>query len=53
MAVLKTLWEASDHLCPKRFQPFVPELLGVLKRNGEITVTEQTEAGLPHERIHH
>ena len=46
VAALNTLWEATDRLCSKRFQPFVSELLGILKRNGEITVTEQAEAEL-------
>jgi len=46
MPALKTMWEATDRLCSKRFQPFVPELIAVLKRNGELSVTEETEAKL-------
>ena len=46
MAVLKVAWEATDRLCSKRFQPFLPELVGILKRNGEITVTGETEEKL-------
>ena len=46
VVALKTLWEATDRLCSKRFQPFVPELVGILKRNGELSVSEQTEAEL-------
>jgi len=46
VAALRALWEAADHLCSKRLQPFVPELLEVLKRKGEISVAEQTEAEL-------
>jgi hypothetical protein len=46
MAALKVAWEATDSLCSKRLHPFLPELIGILKRTGEITVTEQTEAQL-------
>ena len=33
---LKVLWEASDRICAKRLQPFLPELLAVLERHGEL-----------------
>ena len=46
MAALKVIWEASDCLCSKRLQPFVPELVSILKRCGELTVTEEIEAQL-------
>jgi hypothetical protein len=46
MVALKATWEASDYLCSKRLQPFLPELVGILKRCGEITITEETEAQL-------
>jgi hypothetical protein len=46
MAALKVAWEATDRLCSKRFHPFLPELIGILKRNGEFTVREETEAQL-------
>ena len=46
MAALKLAWEASDRLCSKRFQPFLPELVGILRRNGELVVTGETEARL-------
>lgn len=46
MAALKVAWEATDRLCSKRLHPFLPELVGILKRNGEITVTENTEEKL-------
>jgi hypothetical protein len=46
MAALKVVWEASDCLCSKRLQPFVPELVGILERCGELTMTEETEAQL-------
>jgi hypothetical protein len=44
MVALKMAWEASDCLCSKRLQPFLPELVGILKRCGELTMTGETEA---------
>lgn len=41
-AALKVAWEASDCLCSKRLHPFLPELVGILKRCGELTVTGET-----------
>ncbi len=32
---LKAVWEASDRLCSKRLQPFLPEMVKVLRRHGE------------------
>jgi hypothetical protein len=46
IAALKVTWEASDYLCSTRLQPFLPELVGILKRCGELTMTEETEAQL-------
>ncbi len=46
MAALKVAWEATDRLCSKRLQPFLPELVGILKRDGEINVTAETEVQL-------
>ncbi len=31
---LKSIWEASDRLCSKRLQPFLPEMVKVLRRQG-------------------
>jgi len=44
MVALKVAWEASDCLCSKRLQPFLPELVDILKRYGELSVTEEIEA---------
>ena len=41
---LKTLWAADLYACGKRLRPFLPELLSVMKRCGEITVTPVEEA---------
>jgi len=46
VAALKVAWEASDYLCSKRLQPFLAELVGILKTCGEMTVTGETEAQL-------
>jgi len=46
IVVLKVTWEASDYLCSTRLQPFLPELVGILKRCGELSMTEETEAQL-------
>jgi len=43
---LKTIWEASDRLCSKRLYPFIPEMIQVLKRNGELRVNATVEAQL-------
>ena len=44
--VLRVVWEATDWLCSKRLHPFLPELVKVLKRHGEITITSEIEAKL-------
>ncbi len=46
VAALKVAWEATDRLCSKRFRPFLPELVGILKEKGELSVTEGTETQL-------
>ena len=46
VAALRVAWEATDRLCSKRFRPFVPELVGILKGSGELIVTEETEVQL-------
>jgi len=46
VAALKVAWEATDRLCSRRFHPFLPELVGILKRTGELSVTEQAEGQL-------
>ena len=46
MAALKVAWEATDRLCSKRFHPFLPELTGILKKKGELSLTEEIETQL-------
>ena len=48
MAVLKTAWEATDRVCSRRLQPFLPELLGLLMNKEEIVITEEAYLQLCH-----
>ena len=43
---LKALWEASDRLCSKRLQPFIPEMVKVLRRHGEQPINASMEERL-------
>ena len=43
---LKTVWEASDRLCSKRLQPFLPEMIRVMRSKGELQINAETEAKL-------
>ena len=43
---LRVAWEATDRLCSKRLHPFLPELIKVLRRNGDRTMTAEIEARL-------
>lgn len=40
---LRFIWAASNFLCGKRLRPFLPDFIMSLKRNQEITITEQDE----------
>ena len=46
VGALRLAWEATDRLCSKRLQPFLPELLQVLRRHGESTISAEVEAQL-------
>ena len=39
-------WETSDRLCSRRLQPFLPELVEVLERHGELTVSGEVSGQL-------
>ena len=41
---LKAIWEAGDRLCSKRLQPFLPEMIKVLRQHGEQQIDASTEA---------
>jgi len=43
---LRVVWEATDRLCSKRLHPFLPELVKVLRRHGDTTITAEIEAPL-------
>jgi len=46
VGALRLAWEATDRLCSKRLQPFLPELVKVLRRHGNTTMTADIEAQL-------
>jgi hypothetical protein len=43
---LRVAWEAGDRLCSKRLQPFLPEMVKVLRHHGEQRIDAATEAQL-------
>ncbi|MDZ4247370.1 MAG: transposase family protein [Dehalococcoidia bacterium] len=43
---LKGVWEASDRLCSKRLNPFLPEMVRVLRQHGEQRIDSSVEAQL-------
>jgi len=43
---LRVAWEATDRLCSKRLHPFLPELVKILRGNGEQTITAEIETAL-------
>lgn len=45
-AALAGVWEASDRLCSARLKPFLPEMVGVLRRHGELQISVSLEKEL-------
>jgi hypothetical protein len=43
---LKSVWEASDRLCSKRLEPFMPEILDALRHHDELHINAATQAQL-------
>ena len=43
---LRMTWEATDRLCSKRLCPFLPELVMILRRHGDSTMSAEIEAQL-------
>ena len=43
---LRVVWEASDRLCFRRLQPFLPEMVKVLRQHGEQIIDLATEGQL-------
>ena len=46
VGALRVAWEATDRLCSKRLRPFLPELVKVLRKHGETTMSVEVEAQL-------
>ena len=46
IGALRLAWEATDRLCSKRLQPFLPELVRILRGHGETTMPAEVEAQL-------
>jgi hypothetical protein len=46
VAALKVAWESSDRMCSRRLQPFLPQLLQVLQRHGELVLEPEIKAQL-------
>jgi len=43
---LTVVWEASDRLCSRRLQPFIPEMVKILRQHGEQRIDASTEGQL-------
>lgn len=43
---LRAVWEATDRICSKRLQPFLPELIPIVRRHGERSLTMGVELQL-------
>jgi len=43
---LRVAWEATDRVCSKRLAPFLPELVPVLERQGELKVSAEVRSQL-------
>lgn len=43
---LRVIWEASDRLCSRRLQPFLPEMVRVLRQHGEQEINAALEEQL-------
>jgi len=43
---LRVVWEASDRLCSRRLQPFLPEMVKVLRQHSEQIIDAATEGQL-------
>ncbi len=43
---LKGIWEAGDRLCSKRLQPFLPEMVKILRQHGEQHINASLESEL-------
>lgn len=46
IAALVEVWQASGHICGKRLQPFLPELVEALERHGELRLAPEVKTQL-------
>jgi hypothetical protein len=46
LSELKYLWEIMDHLCSKRLKPFIPELIDIVNRCGNRTLSAEVQVKL-------
>jgi hypothetical protein len=44
--VLTQIWEILGRICSKRLKPYLPEIIGVLERQGELRISAETKASL-------
>ena len=44
VVALEQIWEVCGRICSKRLHPFLPEMVQVLERWGELQLSEQTKA---------
>ena len=44
VAKLTQIWQVCGCICGKRLQPFLPEMVAVLERHGELVLDEETRA---------
>jgi hypothetical protein len=44
VVVLEQIWEICGQICSKRLHPFLPEMLKVLERTGELQISAETKA---------
>ena len=43
VVALEQIWEVCGRICSKRLHPFLPEMVKVLERWGELQLSEQTK----------
>lgn len=41
--VLEQIWEICGRICSRRLHPFLPEMVKVLERHGELNISEETK----------
>jgi hypothetical protein len=44
VVVLEQIWEVLGRICSERLQPFLPEIVGVMERTGEMRLNQEVKA---------